>query len=161
PSRPVRLLHAPRCESSASSCSVFRGVPLPASLLEGKRYAPPEARALPRRWSHPSSVSCRRQSDRQQGSGCDDVRSTARAATMARRARHRSLRAFPAEAPLTPGTLDQERALPQPYELRAQLTILRLESEKLSDPCVSLSHESSIRSFPTRPHTSTNLSTVP
>ena len=80
---------------------------------------------------------------------------------MARRIRHNGLLAFPAEAPLTPGTLDQERALPQPYELRAQLTILRLESEKLSDPCVSLSHESSIRSFPTRPHTSTNLSTVP
>src|SRR5262245_48571162 len=44
PSRPVRLLHAPRGESSASSCSVFRVVPLPASLLEGQRDAPPEAR---------------------------------------------------------------------------------------------------------------------
>ena len=80
---------------------------------------------------------------------------------MARRARHRGLLAFPAEAPLTPGTLDQERALPQRSEMLAKLTILRPESEKLSGQCVYLPHDSSIRSLHTRPHTSTNLSTVP
>ena len=90
-----------------------------------------------------------------------DVRRTARADTMARRARHSSLLAFPAEAPLTPGTLDQEIALPQRDDLLAKLTILRPESEKLSGQCVYLPHDSSIRSWPTRPHTSTTLSTVP
>jgi hypothetical protein len=80
---------------------------------------------------------------------------------MARRARHRRLLAFPAEAPLTPGTLDQEIALPQRDELLAKLTILRPESVKLSGQCVDLPHESSIRSWHTRPHTSTTLSTVP
>jgi len=50
---------------------------------------------------------------------------------MARRIRHNGLLAFPAEAPLTPGTLDQEVALPQRDETLAKLTILCLESEKL------------------------------
>jgi hypothetical protein len=80
---------------------------------------------------------------------------------MARRARHRGLLAFPAEAPLTPSTLDQEIALAQRDELLAKLTTLRPESEKLSGQFVYLSYDSSIRSLPTRPHTSTNLSTVP
>jgi hypothetical protein len=80
---------------------------------------------------------------------------------MARRARYSSLLAFPAEAPLTPGTLDQEIALPQRPELLAKLTILRPESEKLSGQCVGLPHASSNRSLHTRPHTSPTLSTVP
>jgi hypothetical protein len=91
----------------------------------------------------------------------DDVRSTSRADTMARRARHSGLLAFPAEAPLTPGTSDQERALPQRSEMPAKLTILHPEREKLSGQCVYLPHDSSIRSLPTRPHTSTHLATVP
>jgi hypothetical protein len=55
---------------------------------------------------------------------------------MARRARHSGLLAFPAEAPLTPGTLDQESALPPRDELLAKLTTLRQEREKLSRQCV-------------------------
>jgi hypothetical protein len=62
---------------------------------------------------------------------------------------------------MTPRTLDQEIALPQPSELLAQLPILRPESEKPSGQCVDLPHESSNRSLHTRPHTSTTLSTVP
>jgi len=50
---------------------------------------------------------------------------------MARRIRHNGLLAFPAEAALTPGTLDQEVALPQRDEMLAKLTILRLERKKL------------------------------
>jgi hypothetical protein len=80
---------------------------------------------------------------------------------MARRARHRGLLAFPAEAPLTPSTLDQEIALAQRDELLAKLTTLRPERKKPSGQFVSLPHDSSIRSLPTRPHTSTHLSTVP
>ena len=80
---------------------------------------------------------------------------------MARRARHRGLFAFPAEAPLTPGTLDQESALPPRDELLAKLTTLRPESEKRSGQLVYLSYDSSIRSCPTQPPTSTHLSTVP
>src|SRR5215471_12191458 len=67
---------------------------------------------------------------RKHGYVLDDVRRTARADTMARRTRHNGLLAFPAEVPLTPGTLDQEVALPQREELLAKLTILRLEREK-------------------------------
>src|SRR5215471_13725560 len=71
-----------------------------------------------------------RKQGRKHGSVLDDVRRTARADTMARRTRHNGLLAFPAEVPLTPGTLDQEVALPQREELLAKLTILRLEREK-------------------------------
>jgi hypothetical protein len=80
---------------------------------------------------------------------------------MARRARHSGLLAFPAEAPLTPSTLDQEIALAQRDEMLAKLTTLRPESEKLSGQFVYLSSASSIRSFHPRPHTSTHRSTVP
>ena len=80
---------------------------------------------------------------------------------MARRARHRGLLAFPAEAPLTPRTLDQEIALAQRDEMLAKLTTLRPESEKRSGQLVYLSSDSSIRSCPTQPPTSTHLSTVP
>ena len=52
---------------------------------------------------------------------------------MARRIRHNGLLAFPAEASLTPGALDQEVALPQRDETLAKLTILCLESEKLKN----------------------------
>ena len=72
-----------------------------------------------------------RQQGRKHGYVLDYVRSTARADTMARRTRHNGLLAFPAEVPLTPGTLDQEVALPQRDETLAKLTILCLESEKL------------------------------
>jgi len=80
---------------------------------------------------------------------------------MARRARHSGLLAFPAEAPLTPRTLDQEIALAQRDEMLAKLTTLRPESEKRSGQLVYLSSDSSIRSCPTQPPTSTHLSTVP
>jgi hypothetical protein len=109
-------------------------------------------RALPWRRSRPSSVSaCVRQTVSM--AIFFYVRRTSRADTMARRARHRGLLAFPAEAPLTPSTLDQQIALAQRDELLAKLTTLRPENEKRSGQCVSLPHDSSIRSLPTRPHT--------
>jgi hypothetical protein len=81
---------------------------------------------------------------------------------MARRARHRGLLAFPAEAPLTPSTLDQEIALAQRDEMRAQLTTLRPESEQRSGQLVYLSYKSSIRSFSyAPPHQPTPLDGAP
>src|SRR5439155_14038830 len=55
------------------------------------------------------------------------VRSTGRADTMARIARHRALFALPADAPLTPRTFNQVKTIPQHHELRSEFAILRLE----------------------------------
>jgi hypothetical protein len=135
---------------------------VPDGIMGGNRDEPPEARPpLPWRRSRPSSGSRLRKIDRQHDYFSYDVRSTSRADTMARRARHSRLLAFPAEAPLTPGTLDPEIALSQRDEMLAKLPILRPEREKLSGQFVYLPHASSIRSCHTRPHTSTTLSTVP
>ena len=56
---------------------------------------------------------------------------------MARLARSRGHLVLPADTTLTPGTFDQEIAIPQLRELLANFSVLRLEIEIRVDPLVS------------------------
>jgi hypothetical protein len=56
---------------------------------------------------------------------------------MARIARNRAHFGLPADTPLTPGTFDQEIAIPQRRELLSDFSVLRLEKEMRLDPLVS------------------------
>src|SRR5437016_1182038 len=75
------------------------------------------------------------------------VRNTVRADTMARIARNSAPLALPADAPRTPGTCDQEIAIPHRRELLLELSVLCLQRAMPFDPFVSpLEHSGNLSS---------------